>query len=39
MCMKGEKSVKPKAGRFECKKCGVVAKSKKKMCKPHKIKD
>jgi len=39
MCLKGKSENKPKAGRFQCKKCGAVTKKKKNICKPEKIKD
>jgi hypothetical protein len=38
-CLKGKNKNKPKPGRFRCKKCGAVAKKKKHLCKPRKIKD
>jgi len=38
-CLKGKSKSKPKPGRFECKKCGAVAKKKGKLCKPRKIKN
>jgi len=37
-CKKGKSSEPKKPGNFECKKCGVVAKKKGKICKPKKIK-
>ena len=37
-CKKGKSKVKPKPGRFECKDCGAVVKSKKDACEPKKIK-
>jgi hypothetical protein len=36
-CSKGKKSKKPKSGRYECKKCGVVMSRKKDVCKAKKI--
>ncbi len=38
-CLKGKDSAKKKPGRFECKVCGAVAKKKKKVCKPKKLKE
>ena len=37
-CLKGKDTPKPKPGRFVCKDCFAVAKKKKKLCKPKKIK-
>jgi hypothetical protein len=39
MCLKGKTKKKPRAGRYHCTKCDAVSKSKKKLCKPKKIKD
>lgn len=38
MCLNGKSEAKAKPGRFMCKKCGAVAKSKAPICKPRKIK-
>ncbi len=38
-CLKGKNKSKPKPGRYRCKKCDAVAKKKKHLCKPKKIKD
>ncbi len=38
-CLKGKKKAKKKPGHFVCTKCGAVAKTKKNICKPKKIKD
>jgi len=38
LCKTGEKvKVKPEEARFVCKKCDLMAKKEKKLCKPHKI--
>jgi len=37
-CKKEKPKVKPKRGRFKCDDCGAVAKSKKNVCEPKKIK-
>jgi hypothetical protein len=37
-CLKGKSKAKEKPGRYRCRKCGAVAKKKKSMCKPKKIK-
>jgi hypothetical protein len=38
-CKKGKSKSKAKPGRYECGKCGAVAKKKSKLCKPCKIKE
>jgi len=40
-CLKGKSKAKAKArpGRYRCGKCGGVAKKKKHVCKPEKIKE
>lgn len=38
-CLKGVSKAKPKPGRFRCKSCGAVAKKKKDLCAPRKIKE
>jgi len=38
-CQKGKPGDKPKPGRYRCKDCGVVARKKKKLCKPKEIKE
>ena len=37
-CLKGYKKAKVKPGSFRCKNCGAVAKNKKRLCKPKRIK-
>lgn len=37
-CLKGKDKNKPKPGRYKCKKCDAVAKKKKDLCKPKKLK-
>jgi hypothetical protein len=37
-CQFGKPNRKPKAGDFQCKECGAVAKKKKKLCSPKKVK-
>jgi hypothetical protein len=37
-CLKGESKVKPKPGRYRCTDCGAVAKKKKDVCDPKKVK-
>ena len=37
-CKKGKSKTKPKPGRFLCKDCGAVVKTKKDACDPKKIK-
>lgn len=36
-CKKDKPRKAPKPGKFQCRKCGAVAKKKKKICKPEKI--
>jgi hypothetical protein len=36
-CLKGKSTAKTKAGNFKCRKCGAVAKKKKKLCNAKKI--
>jgi hypothetical protein len=38
-CQKGKPIRKAKPGDFRCKDCGAVAKQKKKLCNPKKVKD
>lgn len=38
-CGKDHEKLKAKPGRFQCKKCGRVAKKKDKVCKPKKIRE
>lgn len=38
-CLKDEPRRKPKSGWFRCSDCGAVAKKKKNLCEPKKIKD
>jgi hypothetical protein len=38
-CQRGKPIRKAKPGEFRCKDCGVVAKKKKKLCSPKKVKD
>ena len=38
-CQKGKRIRKAKPGEFRCKDCDVVAKRKKKLCNPKKVKD
>jgi hypothetical protein len=38
-CQKGKPIRKAQPGEFRCRECGVVAKKKKKLCNPKKVKD
>ena len=37
-CKEGQSAAKPKPGRYRCKDCAAVAKKKKEVCEPKKIK-
>lgn len=37
-CKRNKPKEKPASGKYECKRCGAVAKKEKDVCKPKKIK-
>ena len=37
-CKRDKSKSKPKAGKYQCNRCGAVAKKDKDLCKPKKIK-